>query len=472
MKSVAIGWIAHVQSIILISICLAIAFALLIAGIKFRKKGYRFTIPFVLTAALVSWYPFWGYFPGMLLAKNLCDDIGGVRTYASLPVTSKSILFATPYGLTAEKIAELLVGQGFESVDESFWPESTSGPYDHETWKREFFTKGGILSYSLSNNNSPDCDNFRNAVAKDFGLAIAAYQHGVRHNQCIAIKQISHSKAQVVNKTDSNFKRFPIGTEIVRAGYYDALTHKPIVEQSSFYYYASNPYAGPTPKLACNWTAPYRFTEKYPTIVTGTDRHYPKASFKPQVEEKYLQKASVHATDLGTNEYLDLNTVSKMRQSVLGLDQHEARIWRDAPSTSGKADALIIEMDSKEEAIILPPYLTQPTEKYRGSSIAVHALATKGANHIVIRGDPKGKRWEILTFSVPNRSLTIENVSLEALLKASGRQGPYALFNNNIFLTELNVSEDAYRLAGYVAANVSDDHPTRVFGKVTFDIPR
>lgn len=354
MKSVAMGWIAEIGRFISLSIFLIFAVSLLIAGIHLRKKN-RYILPiFTIASLLTAWYPFWGYFPGQILAKQLCSDIGGIRQYDQPHITAGRILYSFPLPLDASTISELLVRNGLESVEEQFSPNSSTSLVTK--WKRGQHRSGAILAYQISDLNSQKCDNFREAIKEDFGLAIGAYQHGVRHDQCISIERRNTSNSQVDYKMRTSRKWFPIRTEISHTGFYLSNTNEAFVESNSFYYYAANPYLGRVPRVACDSDRP-KILELPATLVTSqTSAQRDKPPHEPEIEEKQLITAHISLQYLGWDRYLDLNTVSEMRRKILGFDMMEAHIWLATPDSAKNRDLLVLT-NNEENLIPLPPYL-------------------------------------------------------------------------------------------------------------------
>lgn len=462
------GWIAEIGRFISVSIFLIFAASLLIAGIHLRKKG-RYILPlFALASLLTAWYPFWGYFPGQLLAKQLCSNIGGVRQYNQPHIIAKSILYSFPASLDASTISELLVRNGFESVEERFPPNSSTSLATQ--WKRGEHRSGAILAYKISDINSQKCDSFREAIKEDFGLAIGAYQHGVRHDQCISIERRNASNSQVDYKIRTSRKWFPIRTDISHTGFYLSNTNKAFIESNSFYYYADDPYRGRVPRVDCDSAPPNILKLPTALVTSQTSAQRDEPSHQPEIEEKQLNMAHVSLQDLGLDRYLNISTVSEMRRKILGFDMMEAHIWLATPDSTEKRDLLVLT-NHEEIPIRIPPH--KITNENRQTSPIIHALLRNGNDYIIIRGDPRGYSWEIITYSPSTRSILRESLSPHKMLSTptpTPTPKQY-LTNNNIFLTEVSIKNNSFILVGYIAS-LSNTSSTRVFGKFKFVIPR
>lgn len=467
MKSVAMGWIAEIGRFIFVSIFLIFAVSLLIAGIHLRKKN-KYILPlFVFASLLTAWYPFWGYFPGQPLAKQLCSDIGGIRHYDRPHIPVGSILYSFPLPLDASTISELLVRNGFESVEEQFSPNSSTSLVTK--WKRGQHRSGAILAYQISGLNSQECDSFREAINEDFGLAIGAYQHGVRHDQCISIERRNTSNSQVDYKMRTSQKWFPIRTDISHTGFYLSNTNEAFVESNSFYYYAANPYLGRVPRVSCDSDRPKILEAPTSLITSRTSAQNKKIPHEPETEEKRVLTAHISLQNLGVDKYLDLKTVSEIRRKILGFDMMEAHIWLATPDSTKYRDMLVLTNDEKNP-LLIPPYET-PKERPHTFPI-IHAFLRNGDDYIIIRGDQRGYSWEIITYSPSTHKILREAFSPHKTLGISTPTPEPYLANNDIFLTDVSITSSSYILSGYVIASLSNTSETNTFGKIKFDIPR
>jgi len=419
-------------------------------------------------------YPFWDYVVGIGLADKMCRESAGEVKYTDLPLMAEGLGYQSlGRGIGVEDVVDYLTNRKYKYVEE-FYIDSV-GSAQHP-WKPSL-NEGEARSYRLVEKDGGNCSVFEKLTAKNFTNAIHAYQHGMKHNQCIEVTVNKKPRAKYFYKTSEFNQRFPIYRKVRKAGYYDTSTQKPLVENNTWYYRGMVLF-GRDRSINCHWENKDLMVKNHLKDFfhgAGGNNSYPKETIKYSLQDVSLNSGSVYLKDLEPNQYISLTEVSKIRREILGFNQNQVRVWRMGGGYGGR-DSLVFEHEAKEKAVVLPEI---DHDSFTRSKI--HALVMHEGNFIILRGDDMARQWELMTYSVSENTLKREYLPVRSIIdrkyvkgasSLSGQNVSTATRANDLFLTDLRVTDQKYVLSGYVVASLSGSSKTKTFGKFSIDVSR